>query len=306
MLALLLIPALLGLVLILDDDDDDDSTDAIAQDADDGFETTTLSASETDFNGTESAERAVGNDLDNVLRGGAGDDVLIGNNGADVLVGDEGNDTVFGGSGNDTATGGAGDDEVFLGAGADQYTPGATTSVGNDAGDDTINAGVGRDIVVDLRGSNLLTGSGGNDILSAIDGLQDDGTFGPDSEFGTTDILRGGIGNDALIGDDGDEMTGGSGADAFYVAIDESRAQDSVVITDFDVTSDSLAVLRFGDVDPDAEEEITFTRDTAQNLVRAFFNGTEVAVLQGVRADEIAEISVAVFDDDDYAARLIA
>lgn len=302
MLALLVIPALLGLVFLFDDDDD--SSDDMIETTDDGLETTTLSDTETDFEGGDADERAVGNDLDNTLSGGAGDDVLVGNGGADDLNGDAGADTVFGGSGNDTATGGAGDDEVFLGAGADEYTPGETAAEGNDAGNDTVNGGVGSDVIVDLQGSNTLTGSGGNDILSAIDGLRDDGTFGPDEELGTTDILRGGDDDDALIGDDGDEMTGGSGADAFYVAIDETRVQQSVVITDFNVSEDSLAVVRFGDTT--AQEDVTFVPDATQNALGAFFNGTQIAVLEGLGEEDIAAITVAVFDQDDYDARLSA
>ena len=303
MLALLLLPALLGLALFMDDGDDD-TADDMAADPQDDLDTTTLSETDTSFEGDMTDQRITGNDLDNTLSGGGGDDVLVGNAGADVLNGDAGEDTVYGGSGNDTATGNAGDDLVFLGAGADEYTPGDTAATGDDAGDDTVNGGVGNDVIVDLRGANTLTGSGGNDILSAIDGLRDDGTFGPDAELSTADILRGGSGNDALVGDDGDEMTGGAGDDAFFVANDEARTQDAVIITDFNVNEDSFAVLRFNEDGDD--EEVTFTHDPANNAVRAFFNGTEVAVLNGVAAADMGNISVAVFDEEDYTARLNA
>lgn len=303
MLALLLIPALLGLALFIDDGDDDTSSDVGDMPQDD-LDTTTLSDTETSFDGDDTDQRITGNALDNTLNGGGGDDVLIGNEGADALDGEMGPDTVYGGSGNDTATGGAGDDLVFLGAGADEYTPGATAAQANDAGDDSVNGGVGNDVIVDLLGTNTLTGSGGDDILSAIDALRDDGTFGPAAQLGTADILRGGDGSDALVGDDGDEMTGGTGADAFYTAIDETRAQDSVIITDFNVAEDSFAVLRFNATSED--EDVTFAHDASANAVRAFFNGTEVAVLQGVAEADIAAISVAVFDEADYIARLSA
>ena len=269
MLALLLIPALLGIALLFDDDDSDETTNTETDDVD----TTTLSETETSFDGTDSAERAIGNDLDNTLNGGNGDDILAGNGGADVIHGENGADTLYGGSGNDTVSGGEGDDTVFLGAGADQYTPGDTAADQRDIGDDTINGGVGDDVIVDLLGSNLITGSGGDDVLSTIDALRNDGTQGPAAELGTTDVLRGGTGNDALIGDDGDEMTGGAGNDAFYAAIDEACDQEVVTITDFNTNEDSFAVLRLNETDEEAK--VTFTSNAGQSSVSAFFGDTQ-------------------------------
>jgi Ca2+-binding RTX toxin-like protein len=46
-------------------------------------------------------DRIVGNELRNVLRGGAGDDTLLGGAGDDVLVGDDGADLLFGDAGDD-------------------------------------------------------------------------------------------------------------------------------------------------------------------------------------------------------------
>lgn len=301
MLALLLIPALLGLAFLFDGDDDSDND---TNNATDDLDTTTLNDTDTDFTGTETGERAIGNDLSNTLRGGGGGDVLAGNGGDDLIDGETGADTLYGGSGNDTVIGGEGDDLVFLGAGADQYTPGDTAADQRDIGDDTINGGVGDDVIVDLLGSNTLTGSGGDDILSAIDALRDDGTQGPASQLGTADNLSGGAGDDALIGDEGDEMTGGTGNDDFYVAIDEARSQDVVTITDFNVSEDSFAVLRLDETSEEAD--VTFAENTGQNSITAFFNGAEIAVLNGLDAGDIENISVAVFDEADYLARLIA
>lgn len=300
MLALLIIPALLGLAFIIDDDDSSDSVEAQTDDLD----TTTLSETDTDLVGTDDGERIIGNDLENTLRGGNGDDILAGNGGADLIDGETGADTLYGGSGNDTVIGGEGDDLVFLGAGADQYTPGDTAAEQRDIGDDTINGGVGADVIVDLLGSNLITGSGGDDVLSAIDALRDDGTQGPAAELGTADVLRGGTGDDALIGDEGDEMTGGSGDDAYYVGIDEARTQEVVTITDFNTAEDSFAVLRLNETDDEAD--VTFAANTGQNSVSAFFNGAEIAVLNGLNGNDIEDISVAVFDEADYLARLTA
>jgi len=304
MLALLLIPALLGLALFIDSDDDSDDT-ATANGADDDLDTTTLAQNQTDFDGGAGDERAVGNALDNALSGGAGNDVLVGNGGDDDIEGNTGDDTLYGGSGNDTVSGNEGDDLVFLGAGADEYAPGDTAASQQfDAGDDTVNGGVGDDVIVDLLGSNLLTGSGGDDVLAAIDALRDDGSFSPASELGTIDTLRGGTGDDALVGDDGDVMSGGTGSDDFYAAIDESRAQDSVVITDFDVARDTFAVVRL--TEDGTDEDVTFTQNAGDSDVRALFNGEEIAILRDVTLADLDGISVSVFSQDDLDARLNA
>lgn len=117
-------------------------------------------------------------------------------------------------------------------------------------------------------------------------------------------MLRGGAGSDELIGDNGDEMTGGAGNDNFYIAVDEAAPQEVVTLTDFNVAEDSFAVLRFNETE--ADPVITFEQNTGQNSVSAFFNGDEIAVLDGLGADDIENISVAIFDEADYLARLNA
>jgi trimeric autotransporter adhesin len=82
-----------------------------------------------------------GNDLGNLLIGGANNDTLRGMNGADRIVSSNGddvldggsmNDTLLGGSGNDTLYGGMGNDELRGGTGSDLY------SMGQVFGQDTI------------------------------------------------------------------------------------------------------------------------------------------------------------------------
>ncbi|MBK6852025.1 MAG: heme peroxidase [Burkholderiales bacterium] len=62
-----------------------------------------------------------GNNLANVITGGASANTLIGNAGADVLNGNGGNDVLSGGAGNDTLVGGAGSDTLTGGANADVF-----------------------------------------------------------------------------------------------------------------------------------------------------------------------------------------
>src|SRR5690606_29206104 len=65
-----------------------------------------------------------GNELDNIITGGAGSDSLYGSLGADRLVGNAGDDALYGGDGDDTLTGGDGDDALHGGAGNDAINVG--------------------------------------------------------------------------------------------------------------------------------------------------------------------------------------
>ncbi|MBF2094691.1 MAG: M10 family metallopeptidase C-terminal domain-containing protein, partial [Synechococcales cyanobacterium K44_A2020_017] len=64
-------------------------------------------------------DRLVGDDQDNVLRGGAARDTLIGRGGDDRLVGGACNDRLIGGSGDDILDGGGGNDVLIGGPGND-------------------------------------------------------------------------------------------------------------------------------------------------------------------------------------------
>ena len=186
-----------------------------------------------------------GDDLSNVLSGGAGEDTLSGRGGDDSLIGDSGADLLDGGAGQDTLVGGAGedslagregDDSLIGGADADALDGGAgndtmSGGAGNDtliggsgAGDDVLDGGEGRDlaqytsttqqVVIDLGAG---TGSGaeiGNDQLSGIEdvasGSGNDSLAGDAADNG----LDAGAGNDSLFGRGGDDgLTGGEGAD---------------------------------------------------------------------------------------------
>ena len=177
------------------------------------------------------------------LFGEAGNDVLTGGNGSNYIDGGSGNDILNGGNQVDTLIGGAGADEMYGGGGNDLFFV--------DINDTVIQGGAGLDRVVfqgpqdfdfslagtgieyvrgstgndtlDASGVTLnvqLFGEGGNDVLTAGDGLSYvDGGSG-------ADILNGGDGHDTLIGGAGaDELYGGGGNDLLIVDIADTVIQ---------------------------------------------------------------------------------
>src|SRR5262245_1222445 len=147
-------------------------------------------------------------DLAAALSGGAGNDTLNGTANADQLFGLAGNDTLngrggndalFGGDGNDVLTGGTGDDQVFGEAGDDRLVWNAgdgndiieggdgvdRLEINGNGSDETVqilangtrvfvgvtSAGVTSTLDVAGVENIVVTGSGGNDTLTASNGL---------------------------------------------------------------------------------------------------------------------------------------
>lgn len=115
--------------------------------------------------------------LDQTITGWEGDDVINGRNGNDWLQGNTGNDHVFGDGGNDIVRGGKGSDFLHGGTGNDTLVGGNDNDFlwgddGNDElygdrtvedpGDPRVDRG---DTLRGGRGSNSLTGHGGDDIF---------------------------------------------------------------------------------------------------------------------------------------------
>lgn len=299
MLALLLIPALLGLALIIDTDSDDADSEAPPQ-TDDPIEstatgetvTTVIQPDAPDFNGGPDADRVEGTDGPNAISGGVGSDFLQGRGGDDTLDGNSGNDTIYAGDGDDVAEGGPGNDRIFLGDGNDQSTPIDDTDA--DRGNDFIRGGAGQDGIIDLNGSDTIYGDGGNDVIAA---------FGSSANIPDAPAtIDGGAGDDALFGDNGDVMTGGTGEDIFSVIRPVNTSPDTVVITDFDVTQDTLAL--FVPEADSATETVDLRFDAAENALRAFWRGDEVAVLNGLTTADIPSVRISVFDAEDLARGL--
>jgi Ca2+-binding RTX toxin-like protein len=199
----------------------DNVGDVVSEDPDEGTDTvqTTLNAYALpanvenltfsgvgDFTGT-------GNQLNNVIAGGAGNDNLSGGLGDDTLDGAGGADTMSGGGGNDTYLVNSIGDVVLENAGE-----------GTDTVETTLNAyalpanvenltftGAGNFTGTGNELSNTITGGAGNDTLNGGAG---------------DDVLIGGLGNDRLIGGDGVDTASYAGeTDAMFVDLGAGNAR---------------------------------------------------------------------------------
>jgi Ca2+-binding RTX toxin-like protein len=195
------------------------------------------------------AHRGIGNELNNVITGGAGADTLLGMDGNDVLMGLGGADTLNGGAGNDTLDGGMGADTMIGGTGDDRYIVDNTGDVVREsagAGTDTVEASITYTLPVNVENltltgtaaingtgnssANVLTGNAGDNVLSGLAGA---------------DTINGGDGNDTINGGAGlDRLTGGLGADTFVFSTLATTSFGSSVdtVTDFNSSEgDKLA-----------------------------------------------------------------
>ena len=201
-----------------------------------GNDTITLDES----NGALPAAQLFGGAGNDVLTGGSGADQLFGGAGNDTLFGKGGNDLLFGGAGNDVLTGGDGDDQVFGEAGNDRmiWNPGDDSDLfeGGDGTDTAeVNGGNGGEtftitangtrvrfdrvnpapffLDIDTTENLVVNANGGDDVITAGNGLADLVKLTIDGGAGN-DTITGGDGNDTLLGGDGnDVITGGRGSD---------------------------------------------------------------------------------------------
>ena len=287
MLALLTIPALLGLGLAygyLSDLSEEDGTETSA----DQPVEVLLDADAVTFEGTEASEHVQANARNNDLRGGDGNDKLSGMGGDDTLDSGAGDDRIFGGAGDDVATGGAGDDRIFLGDGDDVSVAGPDGSA--DGGDDLIRGGSGQDVIADGFGANRIFGDTGQDHISTVDNAQSPGT---------ADTVHGGFGDDTLIGDAGDALTGGAGADSFVVAARSATTDAPAMLIDFDVREDLFSVVLLET--PEAPVEITFEHLPETSQMAAIMNGQRVALLNDIEAEDVPFIRTFVTSLTDLA-----
>ncbi|MEG5056518.1 calcium-binding protein [Microcoleus sp. A2-C5] len=140
-----------------------------------------LDGNDTIAGSSDSNERLLGNNGDDVIGGGGGNDIIYGgkendrldgNDGNDVVRGDAGNDIIFGGFGNDILRGGQGDDDLDGNEDNDFLV--------GDRGIDVLTGGPGADIFV-LR-SNEEFGVNGADVIT-------DFNFDEGDRIGLTDGL---------------------------------------------------------------------------------------------------------------------
>ena len=146
-----------------------------------------------------------------------------------VIFGDEGDGTMIGQSAGDVFFGEAGDDELF-GGGNDQLFGGA--------GNDLLSGGPGNDLLTTetADGSDTLYGGAGDDEIAA---------FG---EIGTDAIhhISGGAGDDNITLQGGAYLVSlGSGADMLTLQPEdgESGVSSAALVSDFDVTEDTLMIM---------------------------------------------------------------
>ena len=195
-------------------------------------------------NGALPAANLFGGAGNDTASGGSGADLLFGQAGNDVLLGRGGNDLLFGGDGNDTLTGGDGDDQVFGESGDDRmiWNPGDDTDLfeGGDGIDTAeVNGGNGAEVFsITANGTRVrfdrldpapfsidigtteklvLNANGGDDFVSAGNGLSPLIALTIDGGNGN-DTIIGGDGADTLLGGDGDDsVAGGRGNDVAFL-----------------------------------------------------------------------------------------
>jgi Ca2+-binding RTX toxin-like protein len=194
----------------------------VAQDSGDGIYTI---HNIENLTGGFSNDTLIGNDGDNVIRGGGhafgydGNDWLDGGAGHDSLFGNRGTDTLTGGLGDDTLRGGNDDDTYILDT---IYRPDIFAKFRYDAvveytygGIDTVKIQrVGNTEAYTLTANvenGLITGTetftlSGNELANQLTG---NGAANTLYGMAENDVLDGGVGNDT--------MHGGSGNDTYYV-----------------------------------------------------------------------------------------
>jgi Ca2+-binding RTX toxin-like protein len=188
-----------------------------------------------------------GNDLANVITGGAGNDTLSGGAGNDALNGGAGNDLLDGGLGADTMVGGGGSDTFVVDNAGDVVTAGAgidtirTTLASFNLGANIENLtfiGAGTFTGSGNALNNVITGGAGNDTLTGNGGADRlIGGAGNDSMNGGADndvfVFGAGFGHDTIAGFDANPSQGGQDMlDVSQLGITAANFAASVIITD--------------------------------------------------------------------------
>ena len=194
--------------------------DVVTENVDEGTDTvrTTLSAyalganvENLEFTGT-GAFSGTGNDLDNLIIGGAGNDTLSGGAGYDRFMGLGGTDIIDGGDDEDTLvlTGKPGDYAYSIdGLGVVTITDGANSVALTDV--EYIQFAGGAGYEVSELVAKFVTGTPGNDAL-----LEGDSSSNVIRGLAGDDNLRGGEGSDLLDGGDGQDTAFYSGNSSDY------------------------------------------------------------------------------------------
>lgn len=162
--------------------------------------------------GSDQRDKITGNDKDNIIDGLDGNDTLDGGAGADTLFGGDGDDEIHDRSGNNFIDGGAGNDtlEGFK--------------------NDTVIGGDGDDTLTDsFDGGAFLYGNNGRDFITLYGNTSADGGNGDDGIF--------------VFDNQSSTLTGGAGADVFIFSDLGEYGEGTILITDFEVGTDSIEIL---------------------------------------------------------------
>lgn len=215
---------------------------------------------------TKKADKIIGSNLSESLRGLAGDDTISGSGGDDTIKGDKGDDLLKGDSGNDLLVGGNGADKLNGGG-----------------GNDDLRGSSGNDVLSGQNGNDEMSGGSGNDKITGGGGYDD--LFGDSGN----DTLNGGTGADYLDGGRGDDvLIGGGQPDEF--AFDIARG-DNDTVTDL-AGNDTLIFYKGG-------YEIT------KGKAKAFVNEYAVETDDGVLFD-FGKGNTLLVEDVDTTAELIS
>lgn len=154
---------------------------------------------------------------------GDGNDTVLAGTGDDRVVAGKGDDTVFGEEGNDSLFGGRGNDQLFGGDGEDYLHGGH--------GNDFLSGGAGNDTILGIKGHNTIEGGTGDDYISTGDHTSTvDG--GADDDWINVRMKKGGD----------HTLTGGTGADMFEFIQSAASKVSDVLITDFELGTDSFMI----------------------------------------------------------------
>ena len=210
----------------------DSAGDVVTENVDEGIDTvrTTLAAyalganvENLEFTGTGGFS-GTGNDLDNLITGGAGNDTLTGGAGYDRFRGLGGTDTIDGGDDEDTLvlTGKPGDYAYSIdGLGVVTVTDGTNSIALTDVEYIQFAGGAGYEISELV--AKFVTGTPGNDAL-----LEGDSSSNVIRGLAGDDNLRGGEGSDLLDGGDGLDTAYYSGNSSDYIIYFDPSAGLSV------------------------------------------------------------------------------
>ncbi|MEZ5958974.1 MAG: hypothetical protein R3C30_00915 [Hyphomonadaceae bacterium] len=239
----------------------------------------------TSATGNDASNTILGNDLDNLIDGGAGADNMAGRYGDDTYIFDNSDDFANDIGGYDTILTSAahtyafiGIEDIYMLAGAISVTNGTSTGVrvlGNAADNQITGTSGGNDQFYGGDGDDVLDGGPGADLLNG--GAGDDYLIGG-SPFGEqNDTLIGGAGNDLLEGNEGaDDLNGGDGSDV----LDGGAGADTMIGGD---GNDTYIVDDAGDVT--TEGSALGGVDTVQSSVTRTLNANiENLILTGVAA----------------------